>query len=85
MWGDTVHVPEIQIPRPEVTSEYRRQRAARRRKPFQDFQLCREKSAMLVTGGHLHLPGFAHVVPNGRGFQLIPEPWTGSGYSRARM
>ena len=22
MWGDTVHVPEIQIPRPEVTSEF---------------------------------------------------------------
>ena len=28
-----------------------------------------------MTGGHLHLPGFAHLVPNGRGFQLVPEAW----------
>ena len=58
MWGDTVHVPEIQIPRPQVTSEYDVDEAlahANRRKIFE--HVANER--LLVTGGHLHLPGFA--------------------------
>jgi glyoxylase-like metal-dependent hydrolase (beta-lactamase superfamily II) len=74
MWGDTVHVPEIQIPRPQVTSEFdidERLAHENRRRIF-DFVA---KERLLVTGGHLHLPGFAHVIPNGDGFQLVPETW----------
>lgn len=74
MWGDTVHVPEIQIPRPQVTSEFdidERLAHENRRRIF-DFVA---KERLLVTGGHLHLPGFAHVIPNGNGFQLVPESW----------
>ena len=74
MWGDTVHVPEIQIPRPQVTSEFdidERLAAENRRRIF-DF-VAGER--LLVTGGHLHLPGFAHVVRSGNGFQLVPETW----------
>lgn len=74
MWGDTVHVPEIQIPRPQVTSEYdvdERLAAENRRKIFEHVASER----VLVTGGHLHLPGFAHVVKAGAGFRLVPEAW----------
>jgi glyoxylase-like metal-dependent hydrolase (beta-lactamase superfamily II) len=74
MWGDTVHVPEIQIPRPQVTSEFdidERLAAENRRRIF-DF-VAEER--LLVTGGHLHLPGFAHVVRSGDGFRLVPESW----------
>jgi glyoxylase-like metal-dependent hydrolase (beta-lactamase superfamily II) len=74
MWGDTVHVPEIQIPRPEVTSEYDISEPLAAENRFKIFDYV-AKERLLVTGGHLHLPGFAHVVPNGRGFQLMPEPW----------
>lgn len=74
MWGDTVHVPEIQIPRPEVTSEYDvdERLAAQNRSRIFDY-VASER--LLVTGGHLHLPGFAHVVPDGRGYRLVPEAW----------
>jgi hypothetical protein len=30
---------------------------------------------LLVTGMHLHFPGFAHVVREGDGYRLVPEAW----------
>jgi hypothetical protein len=30
---------------------------------------------LLVTGMHLHYPGFAHLVRDGSGYRLIPEAW----------
>ena len=30
---------------------------------------------LLVTGMHLHFPGFAQIVREGAGYRLIPEPW----------
>ena len=74
IWGDTVHVPEIQIPIPAVTSEFdiSESRAVEsRRRVFEHAASGR----VLVTGGHVHLPGFAHVVPQGDGFRLVPEVW----------
>jgi glyoxylase-like metal-dependent hydrolase (beta-lactamase superfamily II) len=75
IWGDTVHVPEIQVPRPQVTSEYdidERSAAESRRRIF-DF-VADER--LLVAGGHLHMPGFAHLVRNGDSFRLVPERWS---------
>jgi hypothetical protein len=31
---------------------------------------------LLVAGGHLHMPGFAHLVRNGSFYQLVPERWS---------
>jgi glyoxylase-like metal-dependent hydrolase (beta-lactamase superfamily II) len=74
MWGDTVHVPEIQIPRPEVTSEYDIDEALAAKNRFKIFDFV-AKERHLVTGGHVHIPGFAHVIPDGRGYRLVPEAW----------
>lgn len=74
IWGDTVHVPEIQIPVPEVTSEFdisEPKAVESRQKIFEHAASGR----VLVTGGHVHLPGFAHVVPQGKGYRLVPEVW----------
>jgi hypothetical protein len=30
---------------------------------------------LLVTGMHLHFPGFAHLARRGSGYQLIPAAW----------
>jgi hypothetical protein len=30
---------------------------------------------LLVTGMHLHFPGFAHVVREGASYRLVPEAW----------
>lgn len=74
MWGDTVHVPELQTPWPGITSEYDVSQplaVESRRKIFDHVASER----LLVTGGHVHLPGFAHVVRAGEGYRLVPEPW----------
>ena len=74
IWGDTVHVPEIQTARPEVCMEFDTDAdgaAASRRKVFD--MVATER--LLVTGMHLHFPGFAHLARRGQAYQLIPEAW----------
>jgi glyoxylase-like metal-dependent hydrolase (beta-lactamase superfamily II) len=74
IWGDTVHVPEVQTLRPEVCMEVDTDQdaaAASRRKVFD--MVATDK--LLVTGMHLHYPGFAHLVREGSGYRLIPEMW----------
>ncbi|MBZ9985815.1 MBL fold metallo-hydrolase [Mesorhizobium sp. BH1-1-5] len=74
MWGDTVHVPEIQIPRPQVTSEFDVDEALAHENRCKIFEHVANER-LLVTGGHLHLPGFAHLVKAGAGYRLVPEAW----------
>jgi glyoxylase-like metal-dependent hydrolase (beta-lactamase superfamily II) len=74
IWGDTVHVPEVQTARPEVCMEVDTDQdaaAVSRRKVFDMAATDR----LLVTGMHLHFPGFAHLVREGTGYRLIPEAW----------
>ncbi len=74
IWGDTVHMPEVQVPRPEVTMvvdvDPTMAEASRRR----IFDMVAEER-LLVTGMHLHYPGFGHVAKSGGSYQFIPEPW----------
>ncbi len=74
IWGDTVHIPELQIPIPGVTSEFdisEDMAADSWRRLFRHVA----DERLLVTGGHLHLPGFAHLVRNGDDYRLVPEAW----------
>ena len=75
IWGDTIHVPEIQVPRPEVTIEFDTDphaAAASRKRVFDMVATDRQ----LIAGMHVHFPGFAHLVRDGHGgYRLLPEPW----------
>jgi glyoxylase-like metal-dependent hydrolase (beta-lactamase superfamily II) len=75
IWGDTIHVPEIQIPRPEVTIEFDTDphaAAASRKRVFDMVTTDRQ----LIAGMHVHFPGFARLVHDGNGgYRMIPEPW----------
>jgi glyoxylase-like metal-dependent hydrolase (beta-lactamase superfamily II) len=74
VWGDTVHVPEVQTARPEVCMELDTDAgaaAASRRAVFD--MVATER--LLVTGMHLHFPGFAHLARRGSAYQLIPAAW----------
>jgi hypothetical protein len=69
-----VHVPEVQTARPEVCMEFDTDKdaaAASRRAVFDMVATDR----LLVTGMHLHFPGFAHLARRGTGYQLIPAAW----------
>jgi len=74
IWGDIVHMPEVQVPRPEVAmvvdTDPEGARASRRR--ILDMAATER---LLVTGMHLHYPGFAHVLRQGSGYRLVPEAW----------
>jgi glyoxylase-like metal-dependent hydrolase (beta-lactamase superfamily II) len=74
IWGDTVHVPEVQTARPEVCMEFdcdADAAAASRRRVFD----MAASDRLLVTGMHLHFPGFAHLAQRGEGYQLIAAAW----------
>jgi glyoxylase-like metal-dependent hydrolase (beta-lactamase superfamily II) len=75
IWGDTVHVPEIQVPRPQVTSEYDIDELLAAESRRRIFDLVATER-LLVAGGHLHMPGFAHVVRDSDSYRLVPESWS---------
>ncbi|MBR0673397.1 MBL fold metallo-hydrolase [Neoroseomonas soli] len=74
IWGDIVHLPEVQVPRPEVTIQFDvdpAQAAATRRRVFD--MVATEKTH--IAGMHLHFPGTAHLAREGGGYRLYPEAW----------
>jgi glyoxylase-like metal-dependent hydrolase (beta-lactamase superfamily II) len=74
IWGDIIHVPEVQVPRPEVTMVFDTDphaAAATRRRIFDQVATDRQ----LIAGMHVHFPGFAHLVKQGDGYLMLPEPW----------
>ncbi|HEY8290408.1 MAG TPA: MBL fold metallo-hydrolase, partial [Acetobacteraceae bacterium] len=74
IWGDIVHVPEIQVPRPDVTIEFDtdpHMAAATRKRVFDMVATDRQ----LIAGMHVHFPGFAHVVKHDGGYLMLAEPW----------
>ena len=75
IWGDIIHVPEVQVPRPEVTMAFDTDpnaAAATRKRTFDMVATDRQ----LIAGMHVHFPGFAHLVKDGHGgYLMLPEPW----------
>ena len=74
IWGDIVHMPEVQVPRPEVTMVVDVDPANAETSRRRIFDMAAEER-LLVTGMHLHFPGFGHVARSGDNYQFIPEPW----------
>jgi glyoxylase-like metal-dependent hydrolase (beta-lactamase superfamily II) len=74
VWGDTVHVPEIQVARPEVTMEFDSdpQAAASARQMVFDMVVSDD---MLIGGMHLHFPGFGHMRREAGQYSLVVEQW----------
>jgi glyoxylase-like metal-dependent hydrolase (beta-lactamase superfamily II) len=74
IWGDTVHVPEVQtaIPEAGMALDTDVPMAAVSRKRMFD-RVASER--LLITGMHLHFPAFSHLAREGNGFRLYPEAW----------
>lgn len=74
IWGDVAHMPEVQVPRPEVSMVVDTDpdaAAVTRRRVFD--MVASER--LLVTGMHLHFPGFGHVARDGGSYRFVPEAW----------
>lgn len=74
IWGDIVHKPEIQIPRPDVSTTMDTDPAAaiKTRQRVLDMVAT---DRQLVAGMHIGFPGLAHVARRGSGYELVPERW----------
>ena len=74
VWGDTIHIPEVQFARPEIAmvpdTDPDAAVASRRRILDRAAQ-----DRLLVTGMHMHFPGFGHVARERDAFRFHPEPW----------
>jgi glyoxylase-like metal-dependent hydrolase (beta-lactamase superfamily II) len=74
IWGDIVHVPEIQIPRPEVTMAFDvdPDGAIASRKRTMEMVVSEK---LLIAGMHLHFPAFSRLIKRDGKPVLVPEAW----------
>ena len=73
--GDTLHVPAVQFPRPEITVmfDFRQDLAQARRKELFEMAV---KEDMLVGAVHLPFPGIGKLRPREAGGHADdPIPW----------
>jgi glyoxylase-like metal-dependent hydrolase (beta-lactamase superfamily II) len=72
VWGDTVHIPELQVPRPETTMMFDTDPDAAAKSRVRVFDMVVTEN-LPVAGMHLHFPGFARMTKNAAGFALVRE------------
>ncbi len=75
IWGDIVHIPDIQTRRPDVYMEPDVDGAAAIAMRKRVFDMV-ATDRLLAAGMHMHFPGFLNLNrrPNG-GYELVPEIW----------
>jgi glyoxylase-like metal-dependent hydrolase (beta-lactamase superfamily II) len=72
VWGDTVHIPELQVPRPETTMVFDTDPAAAAASRVRVFDMAATEN-LPVAGMHLHFPGFARMTKSAGAFALVSE------------
>ena len=74
IWGDTVHVPEVQTAIPEAGMAFDTDlaaAAAARKRMFDRVSA----DGVLIAGMHLHFPSFSRLARRNDAYELISEPW----------
>jgi len=74
IWGDTVHVPEVQAAFPEAGMAFDTDlaaAAASRKRMFDRVSAER----VLIAGMHLHFPAFSRLARRGDAYAICPEAW----------
>ncbi|MPR63572.1 MULTISPECIES: MBL fold metallo-hydrolase [Brucella/Ochrobactrum group] len=75
IWGDTVHVPEVQLADPDVGMIFDTDTPAAALSRRRILQRCVDED-LLVGGMHIHFPGFARVRRGYQGeYRFIQEQW----------
>jgi glyoxylase-like metal-dependent hydrolase (beta-lactamase superfamily II) len=74
IWGDTVHVPEVQTAFPEAGMSFDTDLAAAAASRKRMFDRV-SADGVLVAGMHLHFPAFARLARRGDAYALYPEAW----------
>jgi glyoxylase-like metal-dependent hydrolase (beta-lactamase superfamily II) len=74
IWGDTVHVPEVQTAFPEAGMAFDTDLAAAATSRKRMFDRV-ASDGILIAGMHLHFPAFAYLARRGDAYELYPEAW----------
>lgn len=75
IWGDTVHVPEVQMGDPSVGMIFDTDPTLAADSRRKILRKCVDED-LLVGGMHIHFPGFARIRPGYNGaFRYIQEQW----------
>lgn len=74
VWGDIVHLPQVQAPEPEagVVFDVDGDQAVLTRRRMLDEATT---DRLLVAGMHTEFPGLANVIRDGNGYRIVPELW----------
>jgi glyoxylase-like metal-dependent hydrolase (beta-lactamase superfamily II) len=74
IWGDTVHVPEVQTAFPEAGMAFDTDLAAAAASRKRMFDRV-ATDGVLIAGMHLHFPAFSRLARRGDAYTLHPEAW----------
>ncbi|TWI31281.1 MBL fold metallo-hydrolase [Paracoccus sulfuroxidans] len=75
VWGDTVHVPEVQLGDPDVGMIFDTESGVAAASRRRILQRCVDED-LLVAGMHIHFPGFARIRPGYAGaYRFVQEQW----------
>jgi len=74
IWGDTVHVPEVQTAFPEAGMSFDTDLAAAAASRKRMFDRV-SADGVLIAGMHLHFPAFSRLARRGDAYALYPEAW----------
>jgi glyoxylase-like metal-dependent hydrolase (beta-lactamase superfamily II) len=74
IWGDTVHVPEVQTAIPAAGMGFDTDLAAAAASRKRMFDRV-SADGVLVAGMHLHFPAFSRLARRGDAYQLYTEAW----------
>ena len=74
IWGDTVHVPEVQTAFPEAGMAFDTDLAAAASSRKRMFDRV-SADGILIAGMHLHFPAFSRLARRGDAYELYPEAW----------
>jgi glyoxylase-like metal-dependent hydrolase (beta-lactamase superfamily II) len=77
IWGDVLHVPDVQARRPEVGVIFDADPEGAVQSRLRVLDMA-ARDRLMVAGMHLHFPAFCHVAKQAEGYALVPDAWLGS-------
>ncbi len=77
IWGDVLHVQDVQLRRPEVGMVFDTDPEEATRSRLRVLDMAAQ-DRLMVAGMHLHFPAFSHVRKLAEGYALVPDAWSGT-------
>ena len=77
IWGDVLHVQDVQLRRPEVGMIFDTDPDEATRSRLRVLDMA-ARDRLMVAGMHLHFPAFSFVQKLPDGYSLVPDAWLGS-------